>query len=151
MNNTWLISPPIYILLILAVLSLILGVKGLKDKRSWLTKTRSWLTISLALLLSISLFLVLSFTLLFSSIGANEHIKTVSSPDDRYTIDFYRWDAGAAGTFGVRGELNGPLWFKKRIYYEQRIENIDVDWESDYKVLINNHTLDLKNGDTYGY
>ena len=151
MNNTWLISPPIYILFILAVLALVLGVKGLKDKRSWLTKTRSWLTISLASLLSIALFLVLSFTLLFSSLGANEHLKTVSSPDDSYTIDFYRWDAGAAGTFGVRGELNGPLWFKKRIYYEQRTEKVDVEWESDHNVLINNHVLDLKEGDTFGY
>lgn len=126
-NNTWLISPPNYILFIISVLAFILGIKGLEDKRNWRTKTRSWLTITLSSLLSIALFLALSFTLFFSSFGANELIKTVSSPDNRYNIDFYLWDAGAAGTFGVKGELNGPLWFKKRIYYEKRIENVNVE------------------------
>ena len=150
-NNTWLLSPPNYILFVLSVLALIFGMKGLKDKRNWLTKTRSWLTISLSSLLSIVLFLALSFTFLFSSFGANEHIKKVSSPDNNYTIDFYRWDAGAAGTFGVRGELNGPLWFKKRIFNEQRMENVDVEWKSKHKVSINNHILTLDEGDTFGY
>ena len=150
-NNTWLISPPNYILFIISVLAFILGIKGLKDKRNWRTKTRSWLTITLSSLLSIALFLALSFTLFFSSFGANEHIKTVSSPDNSYTIDFYRWDAGAAGTFGVRGELNGPLWFKKRIYYEKRTENVNVEWKSNNKVSINNHILKLNEGETFGY
>ena len=150
-NNTWSISPPNYILFVISVLAFILGVKGLKYKRNWRTKTRSWLTITLSSLLSTVLFLVLSFTLFFSSFGANEYIKTVSSPDNSYTIDFYRWDAGAAGTFGVRGELNGPLWFKKRIYYEKRTENVNVEWENNNEVSINNHILKLNEGDTFGY
>lgn len=91
------------------------------------------------------------FTLFFSLFGVNEHIKTVSSPDNGYTIDFYFWDAGAAGTFGIRGELNGPLWFKKRIYYEKRTENVNVEWKSNNKVSINNHTLKLNEGETFGY
>ena len=150
-NNTWLISPPNYIILIISVLAFVLGIKGLKDKRNWRTKTRSWLTITLSSLLSIALFLALLFTLFFSSFGANEHIKTVSSPDNRYTLDFYLWDAGAAGTFGIRGELNGPLWFKKRIYYEKRTENVNVEWKSNNKVSINNHILKLNEGETFGY
>ena len=52
-----------------------------------------------------------SFTLIFSFAGANEKIETISSTVNNYTFDFYRFDAGAAGSFGVRGELNGPLWF----------------------------------------
>ena len=150
-TNTWLISPPTYILFIISLLAFILGIKGLKDKRNWRTKTRSWLTIILSSLLSIVLFLALSFTLFFSAFGANEHIKTVSSPDNSYTIDFYLWDAGAAGTFGVRGELNGPLWFKKRIYYEKRIENVNVEWKSNHEVSINNRILKLNEGETFGY
>ena len=150
-NNSWLISPPNYILFIISVLAFILGIKGLKDKRNWRTKTRSWLTIILASLLSIVLFLALLLTLFFSSFGANELIKTVSSPDNSYTIDFYFWDAGAAGTFGVRGELNGPLWFKKRIYYEKRTENVTVEWKSNHEVSINNRILNLNEGETFGY
>ena len=150
-NNTWLISPPNYILFIISVLAFILGIKGLKDKRNWRPKTRSGLTITLSSLTSIALFLALSFTLLASLFGENEHIKTVSSPDTSYTIDFYSWDAGAAGTFGVRGELNGPLWFKKRIYYEKRTENVFVEWKSNSKVSINNHILKLNEGETFGY
>ncbi|SFP96590.1 hypothetical protein SAMN05421670_0461 [Psychrobacillus psychrotolerans] len=150
-KNTWLISPPNYILFIISVLAFILGIKGLKNKRSWRTKTRSWLTVTLSSLLSIALFLALLFTLFFSSFGSNELIKTVSSLNNSYTIDFYRWDAGAAGTFGVRGELNGPLWFKKRIYYEKRTENVNVEWKSNNEVSINNRILKLNEGETFGY
>ncbi|GGM42960.1 hypothetical protein GCM10011351_31140 [Paraliobacillus quinghaiensis] len=150
-NNTWLIAPPNYILLIISLLALILGIVGFKDRRNWWAKTRSWLTVILSSLTFIGLLLVLSFTTFFSSMGVNEHLKTVSSPDDHYTIDFYRYDAGAAGTFGVRGELNGPLWFKKRIYYQDRVEQVEVEWESNDSVSINNHILKLDEGDTYGY
>ncbi len=86
-----------------------------------------------------------------SSIGSNSHLETISSPDGNYTIDFYRWDVGAAGTFGIRGELNGPLWCKKRIYYEIRTEKVDFEWVNNNTVSINNHILNLKEGDTYGY
>lgn len=89
--NTWLIPRLNYILFIVSLLAFVLGIKGLKDKRKR-TKTRSWLTLTLSSLLSI----VLSI----SSFGANEHIKTVSSPDNSYTIEFYFEDAGAAGTLG---------------------------------------------------
>lgn len=150
-NNTWLIAPPNYILLLISLIALTLGIVGFKDKRNWRSKTRSWLTVILSLLTSIGLFLALSFTIFFSSLGANEHIKTITSPDDNYTIDFYRYDAGAAGSFGVRGELNGPLWFKKRIYYQDTVEQVEVEWKNDSIVSINNHTLNLKKGDTYGF
>lgn len=150
-NNTWLIAPPNYILLMISLLALLLGVKGFKDKRNWLTKTKSWLTVILSFLLSIALFLAILLSLFASSLGAIEHIGTVDSPDGNYTIDFYRFDAGAAGSFGVRGELNGPLWFKKRIYYQTRVEQVEVEWENNSAVSINNRILNLKEGDTYGY
>lgn len=150
-NNTWLISPPNSILLLLSLLAFVLGILGIKDKRNWRTKTRGWLTIILSYLASFVLFLVVLFELTFSSMGASEHIKTVSSPDKKYTIDFYQWDAGAAGTFGIRAELNGPLWFSKRIYYQKRTEDVNVKWISNNKVSINNHILNLEKGDTFGY
>ncbi|SHN30042.1 DUF5412 family protein [Gracilibacillus kekensis] len=151
LNHRWIIAPPNYILLIISLLALILGVFGLTDKRTGWTKTRSWLTVILSSLTTIGLFLIVSFSLLFSSMGANEYIKTVSSDNNKYSIDFYRFNAGAAGSFGIRGELNGPLWFKKRIYLEHNAEEVEVEWENDHKVTINNHTLKLDEEDTYGY
>lgn len=149
--NTWIISPPNYILFFASISGLIGGTIGLKDKRNVWPKLRSWFTVILSILLMIVLFLSILMSLFASSFGENEKIKTIHSPDYSYTIDFYRWDAGAAGTFGVRGEINGPLWFKKRIYNEKRTDTVDVLWITNDKVSINSHVLDLKNGDTYGY
>jgi hypothetical protein len=109
------------------------------------------LTVILSFLLSIVLFLAILLSLFASWLGANEHIEIVHSPDGNYTIDFYRFDVGAAGSFGVRGELNGPLWGKKRIYYQNRVEEVEVEWENNTTISINNHILNLKDGDTYGY
>ena len=150
-SNTWLIAPPIYILFIISLFALTLGMMGFKDKRDWRTKTRSWVTVILSTLLSIALFLAISSTIFASSLGINELIKTVQSPDGNYTIDFYLYDAGAAGSFGVRGEINGPLWFKKRIYYQSRVEHVEVEWVNNSTVSINKRTLNLKEGETYGY
>lgn len=151
LSHAWLIAPPNYILFVFSLLAFTLGIIGFKDKRNWRTKTRSWLTVILSLLLSIVLFLAVLLSLFASSFGANEHIKTVQSPDGNYTIDFYRYDAGAAASFGIRGELNGPLWFKKRIYYRDTEEQVEVEWKNNSTVSINNRTLNLKEGETYGY
>ena len=147
LNNGWLLSPPTYIILVLSALCFFLGIIGFGDSRNWRTKLRSWLTVILALLLSI----ILILAVFLSTLGFREYMKTTKSPDNNYTIDFYRFDEGAMGTFGVIGELKGPLWFKKRIYYEKRIENIDVEWETNSKLSINNHILNLDEGSTYGY
>jgi hypothetical protein len=151
LESSWLLAPPNYILLGISIVAFVLGIIGLKDKRYWWVKLRSWITVILSLLLSIILSLAIIVTLLSSSMGANEHIKTIHSPDGKYTIDFYRWDLGATGTFGVRGELNGPLWFKKRIFIQKRTEDIDVEWKSNDIVSINGYILNLDKGDTYGF
>lgn len=150
-NNTWLIAPPNYILLIFSLAAFIFGIIGFKDKRNRHTKTRSWVTVILSSILSIAFLLATLFVIFASGLGANKHLETVQSPDGTNTIDFYQYDAGAMGSFGVRGELNGPLWFKKRIYYQDNIENVEVKWENEHTVLINNHLLDLKKGERYGY
>ena len=150
-NNTWLIAPPNYILFIFSVLAFIFAIIGFKDKRNRRSKTRSWLTVILSASLSIAFLLATLFVLFVSGFGANKHLEKVQSPEGTNTIDFYRYDAGAMGSFGVRGELNGPLWFKKRIYYQDNIENVEVKWENENTVSINNHLLDLKKGERYGY
>ena len=151
LNHGWQIAPPNYVLLLISLLAFIMGMIGFKDKRNWKTITRSWLTLILSFFLGSALLLVVMLSFAASAMGANVHIKTVQSSDGHYTIDFYRYDAGAAGSFGVRGELNGPLWFKKRIFYQDSIEKVHVEWKDSTTVSINEHLLDLKEGETYGY
>lgn len=150
LESRWLFAPPNYILLGISVIAFILGIIGFRDKRNWWAKSRSWITVILSLLLSIILSLTILFTFLFSSMGTNHHIQTIHSPNGEYTIDFYRWDQGATGTFGIRGELNGLLWFKKRIYIQKRTEDINVEWKGNDIVSINKHILNLDKGETYG-
>lgn len=150
-NHMWLVVPPNYILFLGSLCILVLAIKGLKNKESRLTRIRSWVTIAFSSLLSIALLLAVTFTFLASSMGASVHIETASSPDDSYTLEFYRWNAGAAGSHGIRGEINGPLWTKKRFYYQVNKEDVNVTWEDENTVTINNHTLQLDEGETYGY
>ena len=49
----------------------------------------------------------------------------------------------------VTGIVNGPLWFKKRIYYGVPMHEVDVEWKNSHIIVINNHTLDLDKGETY--
>ena len=150
-GNTWQLAPPNYVLLVMSLLAFTLGIIGFSDSRNWRFILRSWLTVILSTLLFIALTLAILLSLFFSSLAANELLKTVKSPDGSYTIDFYKYDAGATGTFGVRGELNGPLWFKKRIYHQDRVEIVEVEWKDNSTVSINNRILNLKEGETYGY
>lgn len=48
------------------------------------------------------------------------------------------------GTFGIVGELNDPLWFKKNIYSERHADQAEVEWEVEHIVVINGHRLDLR-------
>lgn len=141
MHYMWLIAPPSYVILLLSILALVLGIAGFWDKSSWHAKLRSWLTIIISPLLIILLCIVILFTAMFS--GAKERMETVSSPDGQYTIHFYRTDAGAKGTFGILGELKGPLWFKKKIFFQRRVDQVEVEWENNHTILINAHRLDL--------
>lgn len=147
-QNMWLIAPPNYILLLMSVTAFILGILGWKSKRK---KMISTITIVFSSLASICLLFVVTISAFASGMGANEKIKSVTSPNDNYTVDFYQYDAGAAGSFGIRGEINGPLWFKKRIFYQNRLDHVDVDRESDEVIKINYHTLNVAEGETYGY
>lgn len=143
-NDAWRIAPPLYIFWIAAVVIFTLGILGFRDKSTTFAEVRSWLAAGLSLLL----ILVFSVSLLFSAFfsGSKELLATAHSPDKKHTIDFYSFNAGAMGPFGVRGELRGPLWFKKQVYYEKTMEPLEVVWQSNHVLLINNHKLDLFTG-----
>ncbi|MFM9281463.1 DUF5412 family protein [Paenibacillus jiagnxiensis] len=144
--NKWIIFPPNYIILIFSFLALILGILGYFDKSNWFAKLRSWISIILSSILIFTFLIAVSFTTMFS--GSKELLSTVHSPDEKYTIHFYRTNAGAMGTFGILGELRGPLWSKKKIYAEKRVDQVEVEWKNNYTILINNHKLDLKKGES---
>ena len=129
-----------------------LTIKGYKSLQgALLGKIGGWLLGAGSFLLSGGLLLFLLLDLLILLFGATEHIATSESPDGRYTVDVEYYNGGAVGPFGIRGELNGPLWFTKSIYHEPRGYEADVTWLNDYTVSINGHTLDLQKGEVYGY
>ncbi|WP_180320081.1 DUF5412 family protein [Peribacillus loiseleuriae] len=143
--SNWSVSPPSYILWLLAVIAFILGVLGFKDKTNRLSKLRSWFTVIFSSLLS----LVLLLELLRFLIISKELFKTTHSPDNNYKIEFYLTNGGATTSFGVIGKLDGPLWFEKTIYNDYRMDHANVEWINNHTVSINNHILDLKKGETY--
>lgn len=83
---------------------------------------------------------------MFSISSYKEHLTTAISPDHKYQIDFYHYDSGAKGTWGITGVLKGPLWFKKNIYIERRLDQVEIEWENNHTTLINGHKLDLEKG-----
>ncbi|MFC5604421.1 DUF5412 family protein [Sporosarcina koreensis] len=143
-NRTWQLAPPALTLWLLAVIALVTGIIGFKDKSSRRARWRSWLTVLITIPLS-AIFLL--------GVGVNtfarEHIETTQSPDSKITIDFYTLNGGAATSMSVEGIVNGPLWFKKRIYYEDPMHKVDVEWINNHIVTINNHTLNLNKGETF--
>ncbi|MBB6635080.1 DUF5412 family protein [Cohnella thailandensis] len=148
LGNYWQLAPPAAVLFLASAVALILGMIGIGGTGKF-AKTRSWLTIAVSLPLMLALAAILLLQAIFGE--DREPFRTVHSPDDRYSIKFYRWDEGATGTFGVRGELQGPLWFKKKIYVEKRTEEIEVEWAGEHALSINGHQLDLDKEETYGY
>ncbi|MGE6259843.1 DUF5412 family protein [Heyndrickxia sporothermodurans] len=142
--HTWSIAPPAYILFICTVFTFILGIIGFKDQSTRSTRFRSWFTVITMALLSFILFLGVFRLFMISE----DLMQTTQSPDKRYTIKLYLIDGGST-SLGVKGELEGPLWFKKTIYRKFRMDHVVVEWNNNYTVSINNHILDLQKGETY--
>ena len=145
-NGTWQWAPPVLILWLFTVILFIMEIVGFQDKSSGWARWRSWLTVLIALPLSI-LFMIGAAINIF----AREPLETTQSPDSKIIIDFYTLNGGAAASISVTGVINGPLWFKKKIYYEDPMHEVDVNWTNNHSVTINNHTLDLKKGETFLY
>jgi hypothetical protein len=142
--NVWSAAPPPFIILCLTVLAFIMGLIGFKGIAGKLSVFRSLFTmiISIGLSIILALIVILPF---------EKQIKTTYSPDRQYAIHFYLTNGGAATSFGVIGDLNGQLWFKKRIYSDYNVDRVDVKWKNNHTVSINGHVLNLKKGQAYRY
>ncbi|MGN7477386.1 DUF5412 family protein [Solibacillus silvestris] len=151
MNTLWAFSSTTLIALaILFVLTFYIMLKEFKR----LTRPKKVIAVIINTICFIFTALILVYfalKLLIISLGGAEHLLTSQSPNKQYTVDFYAFDAGAMGTFGIRAELDGPLGLKKHLYYERHAEQANVQWLSNEIVIINGHELNLKNGDTFGY
>lgn len=143
-NQTWQVAPPALTLWLLTVIAFVTSIIGFKDKRSRTARWRSWLTVVITFPLS-AIFLLGVVVNIF----AREPIETAQSPDSKFIIDFYTLNGGAATSISVTGIVNGPLWFKKRIYYEDPMHKVDVEWKNNHIIIINNHTLNLDKGETF--
>ena len=149
-TTLWDVSA-VLVMFIASVAAFWMTIKGYQSLTSRRGKISGWLLGIGSFLLSGALLLLLLLDLLILVFGAAEHIATSESPDGRYTVEFVFYNGGAVGPFGIRGELDGPLWFTKSIYHEPRGFEADVTWQNDHTVLINGHTLDLQEGETFGY
>lgn len=137
-NETWQWAPDALTLWIFSIIVFIVGLIGFQDKSSKIAKWRSWLTILMIVPLSTVFLMGVAVNTM-----AREHIETTESPDKRTTIDFYTLNGGAATSISVTGVINGPLWFKKRIYYEVPMHEVDVEWLDNDTIKINRSTLKL--------
>ena len=143
-KGTWQVAPPALTLWLLTVITFFTGIIGFKDKSSRRARWRSWLTVLITLPLS-AIFLLGVAVNTF----AKEPLETAQSPDSKVTIDFYTLNGGATTSISVTGIVNGPLWFKKRIYYQHPMHKVDVEWTNNHIVTINNHTLNLNKGEIF--
>lgn len=78
-------------------------------------------------------------------------IETTHSPNMQYVINIYLTNGGATTSYGIIGELNGLLWFKKQVFTDYKINYANVEWKNNYTVSINGHVLNLRKGQTYSF
>ncbi|MGV3463804.1 MAG: DUF5412 family protein, partial [Heyndrickxia sp.] len=102
------------------------------------------------ILVSLGLSFLLMVAMIFTS-DAKQEILTSTSPDQHYKIYLYLSNGGAMTSFGITGELDGPLWFKKTIYTDYKIDHVDAKWLNYYTVNINGQVLNLRRGDSYDF
>ena len=107
------VSTSSLVALIMAFIIVIyLLIKGAKSVRR-LYKFLASLICAVSFLITALLLCIFLLQLVILLFGGATHLTTSISPDQRYRIHFYYFDAGAMGTFGVRGELDGPFDFKR--------------------------------------
>ncbi|WP_110821892.1 DUF5412 family protein [Paenibacillus illinoisensis] len=128
-------------MLVFSIFVLVLAILGIQDRSNNFAKLRSWISVILSSVLIFLLLALTSFTAMFS--GSKVLLTTTHSPDQHYTLKFYKTDAGAMGTFGIVGELQGPLWFRKVVYSERKTDEVHLEWSNNHTVVINEHQVNL--------
>ena len=87
-----------------------------------------------------------------SNIPTGEFIKDSYSPKNTYVVKAYLCMSDATNPNSIRCEaINLNTGMKKNIYWEKRVNNVDIIWENDNVVKINNITLNLKKNEYYDW
>ncbi|UJF16614.1 DUF5412 domain-containing protein [Jeotgalibaca sp. MA1X17-3] len=75
-----------------------------------------------------------------------ELIADVSSPKETYTIKAYLTNGGATTSYAIRGELhfNDSNKKAKNIYWNNREEEVEIEWMDDDTVRINGIELEVE-------
>ena len=98
--------------------------------------------------------LLLSSCSLFYSIDSlpkGEFFAQYASPNNTYVLNIYRVDGDATVDCSLRGELvDTQKNTMKNIYWAYHESKVEVAWENDYTVKINNVVLDVRK-DVFDY
>lgn len=108
--------------------------------------TLKFLVLIFLLFTFITLYLLYFIFFSMNRLPEGEYIKSSTSPEGTYEIDFYLADGGATTGYAIRGKLHSDvLDIDKNIYWEYKSELVSIKWIDDGKVNINGHTLTLPN------
>ena len=101
-RTLWTVSTISLVALTMAFISVLyLLIKGAKSIHGFKKFSASLIGV-VSFLMTALLLCVFLLQLVIMLFGGATHLTTSISPDQRYKIDFYYFDAGAMGTFGVR-------------------------------------------------
>lgn len=79
--------------------------------------------------------------------GERKFISESQSPNGEYMVRTYLCNGGATVDYAVIGELiNLKTKGAKAIYWDYHIDKGDIKWNSNNKVSINGHEIDIPNG-----
>jgi hypothetical protein len=116
-----------------------------------LKKFLSGCAIFLILVVGVIVYLVYTFFYSLGHLPEGEFLDQISSPNQTYTINFYRVNGGATVAYSIRGELvHNKTKKKENIYWEYRSDQVKASWVDEHTVVINGHTLDVRK-DTYDW
>ena len=80
-----------------------------------------------------------------------EFIKSSKSPDNSYTVNAYVCSGNATTDFSVRCEVvDNENENVRNIYWQYKQEDVEIAWEDNETVVIDNHRLNVKE-DSYDW
>lgn len=78
-------------------------------------------------------------------IRGDEPIKSVTSPDNRYTVTAYLNNGGATTAYAVLGTVkDNKTGIRRNIYWQYRCDDAEMEWLDDTTVVINDIELNVK-------
>ncbi len=96
---------------------------------------------------SVILTVILIFSVLYCAIWAMrlELINKSDSPDSKYTVTAYLDNGGATTPYSVLCTVkNKKIGFQRKIYWEYRCDEAEIEWLDNTTVIINGIELDVK-------